>query len=689
MSELNVLTVQRDEVLAKVREIEETCEGIENENNAKKITSLNMKQANLSVQKNEIQVKLSLIERDLNIINEEIHNLSGTGIHKILKAIKNQRWFFFKNKPKVLMDKMTGILWANLDYLEWKKSPNENYTIEDVGRILKKLSIDGFTEWKLARFDDFKLMISDKTFPFHQGDRYYIKGERLWYCDMSGYNGTGLDLYDCSTSNWSNYILPCCYMLTDGAYSQNVSMDNKVYTETERLQFTLNLFVNNGLEPVFTENAITELYKKIYFEKPVLLQHLAQIQERINNLQQNVLLSSTFDHQPLLAKYKVKEIDSSIIKYYQAVISIIDEFMDKLRYYENVKSEVLRDFNVIGLKLSRKYEENPHLTESENELLSQRQTFLKKHLEIGLNNVNAQILAIKHQAESIEDRIEDINNGDNAVYELAILESEKRASFLFVVENIVTIIKRALCKIEFFEKNRRFVVNAVNLWGSWNEDYKTFKTKLKEDLKATCTEDSIEEEVYCSWYEDWQKKRFIIENQFVSIIARGLKNHLLADKENETTFAEQVLALLQIYKQGIDKFYIEERKNIYQKFAFQSGGDLQEKFETENELYKLTVSLQQKLQQIIFSIDDTEDRLFLLKWAEPLLDIQVDEILYFIKDKNLLKISEDVLIQFADLKRQNFEVYISDSKAYSDALQRREKEYNALVFKMRKDLMKA
>ena len=63
-------------------------------------------------------------------------------------------------------------------------------------------------------------------------------------------------------------------------------------------------------------------------------------------------------------------------------------------------------------------------------------------------------------------------------------------------------------------------------------------------------------------------------------------------------------------------------------------------------------------------------------------------MLDFIKYKELSKISVEVLNEFADLKSKNFEVYISDSKAYSDELQRREKEYNSLIFKMRKDLMK-
>lgn len=245
-----------------------------------------------------------------------------------------------------------------------------------------------------------------------------------------------------------------------------------------------------------------------------------------------------------------------------------------------------------------------------------------------------------------------------------------------------------MLKIEFFESNEKFAANVVKLWDSWSEDYKIFKTKLKDDLKNACEDDSIESEVYTAWYDEWQKKRFVVEERFSPLIEYGLKGRLVDITDNEATVIEKVLTLLQGYKDGIDKFYLEERKNIYQKFAFQAGGDLQEKFEAESELYKLISKLQRELQGIIFSLEKSEDRVFLLKWAEVLLDLQIDEVLDFVKYKELSKISLDVLTEFADLKRKNFEIYISDSKAYSEELQRREKEYNSLIFKMRKDLMK-
>lgn len=690
MSELNILTAQRDEVLAKIQEIEETCEGIENENNAKKLTSLNMQQANLSAQRNYLQVRLSAIERDLNKINEEIHNLSGTGLDKILNAIKKQRWFFFKNKPKVFMDKMTGILWANLDYFKWKKSPNENYTYEDVARILKKISIDGFVEWRLPKFDDFKLMISDKTFPFRQGDYYCIKGERYWYCDMSGYAGSGIDLFGLSYTNYYDAcILPSCYTLTNRSYTQNVASDNKVYTEIERLKFTLNFFVNNGLEPIFTDNAITELYKKIYIEKPVLLEQLQELQTQIESLQTVTLLSSEFDYTALLAKYDVKAIDNSIIKYYRAVQQWTDELMDKLDYYEQEKESVIRDFNIIGLKLSKKYEQNTNLTAEENELLESRQRYFQKKFSLGMSSVKSKILAVKKQSDDLEYRIDEIDNSDDAMYALAVLEQEQRASFTFVAENTAKIIRNALLKIEYFESHHQFVMNAIEIWEKWTENYRVFKTTYKEYLKASCEEDSIEEDVWVRWYENWRNIRLAIEHKVQPIIERGLRSELQTINDTKISVAEQIIAVLENYKNSIDKFFLEDRKCIYQKFVFQSGGELQEKFESESELYKCTFALQTALQEIIFSCKNAEDRVFILKWASSLLDIQIDEILDFIANNDLQKISQTILFEFATLKQKNYDAYLTDAKAYSEEKSRREKQYNSLIFKMRKDLMKA
>ncbi len=61
-------------------------------------------------------------QRD-NVMTElaEIEAISDEGRNRILEAINAQIWYFFKNNKYILMDKMTGLLWANLDYFNYRK----------------------------------------------------------------------------------------------------------------------------------------------------------------------------------------------------------------------------------------------------------------------------------------------------------------------------------------------------------------------------------------------------------------------------------------------------------------------------------------------------------------------------------------------------------------------------------------
>ena len=692
MTDLQTLTQQRDELLAKIREIESSCEGIENENNAQRVQELNLEHAQLSAQKQELSAKLSALESRLSAISSEITKLSGTGIDRILEAIKNQRWYFFKNKTKILMDRDTGILWANLNYFPYGKNGNiDCYSLSEITSVINDFNFDNMDNFRIPDCFEFWNMIYDKTFPFHYGsywqmmdDRWYwavMKDNRIYSKDTED-NGATADL----DSN-NSLIIPCsnCLVSTSN-YEKNVSPSNPNYTEKERLQFTLDLFVQNDLWPIFDDAEITELYKKIYYEKPKLLEQLQELQTQIESLQTVVLISSTFDYTALLAKYDVKAIDNSIIKYYQAIQQWTDELLEKLDYYEKEKDDVIRDFNVIGLKLGKKYESSDLLTAEENALLCERQRYFASRFSLGMTSVKSKILAVKHQAEELEYRIDEIDNGENAIHQLALLEKEERASFGFIAENTAKIIRNALKKIEYFEANHQYVVWAINAWEEWTEKYKVFKTTYQEEMKSSCEGDSIEEEVWQKWYADWQFLRFKIEQKVQPIIEKELHERIAMIEEDEISVAQQIISELEVYRDAVDLFYLEERKGIYQNFVFQSNGDVQDKLETESKLYKITADFQRALQDIVFNCAKAEDRIFILNWANSLLDIQIDDVLSIISDHDLDKSSDTILTEFSELKKKNYEIYLADAKSYGEEQARRDKQFNSLLFKMRKGL---
>lgn len=689
MSELENLKAKQKELLDKIHALEEQYEGIENEHNAQKMQELNKMQTQLIGSQNNLKQKLQSVQEKLKTINNEIDKLSSTATDKIFEAIKNQRWYFFKNKQHILMDKTTGILWANLDYFPYGKEINIGYTLNEAKTLVDNYNVDDIDDWQIPTLEVFKQMIYDKTFPFQQGDNWRIKGKYAWCCNINNWSNNEVDLDDWSTNSSTGYVLPCSYhLIQDSDYEKNVSENNPLYTEKERLQFTLDLFRKNELWPIFDDAEITDLYKKIYFEKPRLLQSLSEVETQLAQCEEVKTITVNFDYKTLLNKYDIASIDKSIIKYYEAVQKWIDELMEYLADFEQQKESVIQDCNQIGLQLSAVYKDDNNLTEAENELLKNRQYYFKDKLALGMDKVKTNLLKVKQQADDIEYTINEIDDGDNAIYELAQLEKKERASFVLIAENTAKIVNKALQKIDFFEHNRDFIVKAVEVWSKWNEDYKVFKTKQYEELKHSCEQDDIEADVWQKWYEDWQKLRFTIEEKLQPMIAKGLKGDIEAKEEQETPIIMQAIYVLNDYKIAIDNFYLEERKNIYQQYVFQNCGDLQEKFEVEKELYARTVNLQKALQNIIFNCKKEADKIFILRWIDNLIDIQINEIIQFVADNNLEQISQEVLNEFAKLKQKNYYMYLADIKAYSQEQANREKAYNSLIFKMRKGLMK-
>lgn len=703
MSELENLKARQQELLDKIQEIEEQCQGIENEHNAQKLQELNKVQAQLIGNQNNLKQQLQSVQEKLKTINSEIDKLSSTATDRILEAIKNQRWYFFKNKPHILMDKTTGIIWANLDCFPWNKGENPNdkgymycYKFKEAEELLKKYITDNIPNWEFPKKQELIHFVEDKSCPFikENSSDYRLKGYKIWITiektpSNEKFMVLNLDELKNDENRDNAFLIPCSYhLIQNNEYEKNISENNHIYTEKERLRFTLDLFRKNELWPIFDDAEITDLYKKIYFEKPRLLQALSEVETQLAQCEEVKTISANFDYTTLLNKYDIASIDKSIIKYYEAVQKWIDELMEYLADFEQQKESVIQDCNQIGLQLSTTYKDDSNLTEAENELLKNRQYYFKDKLALGMDKVKTNLLKVKQQADDIEYTINEIDDGDNAIYELAQLEKKERASFALIAENTAKIVNKALQKIDFFEYNRDFIVKAVEVWYKWNEDYKVFKTKQYEELKHSCEEDDIEAEVWQKWYEDWQKLRFTIEEKLQPMIARGLKGDIEAKEEQETPIIMQAIYVLNDYKIAVDNFYLEERKNIYQQYVFQNCGDLQEKFEVEKELYARTMNLQKVLQNIIFNCKKEADKIFILRWIDNLIDIQINEIIQFVADNNLEQISQEVLNEFAKLKQKNYYMYLADIKAYSQEQANREKAYNSLIFKMRKGLMK-
>ncbi len=152
--------------------------------------------------------------------------------------------------------------------------------------------------------------------------------------------------------------------------------------------------------------------------------------------------------------------------------------MTLIKNFDREKENTISVFNMVSLQLSKKYEDSLDLTHDENEFLRERTAFFRRKLSLGMNTAKAKILAVRRQADDLEDRIDSADS----LTELAAISREDRAPFPLVAENTARIIRNALLKVEYFEFHREFVVSAVKILSAWTEDYRVFRTSRRKDL---------------------------------------------------------------------------------------------------------------------------------------------------------------------------------------------------------------
>lgn len=341
-------------------------------------------------------------QRD-NVMAElaEIEALSEEGRSRILEAIKTQRWFFFRNNKYILMDRDTGLLWANLDYF--------NYQGGNIGNFDE---VSGIIGWVAPHLEQLRSIASNHKNPFNSGNGNRIK-KSDWYRWRISSGSVDIDTFS-NNSDRTGWLFPCNpSLIANTTYAQDVDPNSKVYSETQRLQFTLDLFTQNNLWPIFTDDEITQLYGKLYFDKPALTAKLQELNEQIAPLMAVRVLSSEFDYTSMLAQYDLPAVNSSVIKYFETLKNWTDSLMAMLEDYEREKDDTVRQFGVITLKLSKKYQDSPALLRDENNLLRERLAFFLRKLSLGMNTVKAKILAVKRQAVELEDRIDSTDSTPN------------------------------------------------------------------------------------------------------------------------------------------------------------------------------------------------------------------------------------------------------------------------------------
>ncbi len=325
-----------------------------------------------------------------------------TDKEQILQAIQAQRWFFFENNDKILFDRDTALIWANLEHFPCAKNNRKSYSNAEIKNLIQKLNVQsfgGFNTWRIPTAHEFWKTIQDKTFPFQFGQNRRIEDHFYWYvCNHGKFLIKDLD-FNCEykSKNYKEFnvhLLPCC----DAFVTSNFSSDT---------QEILYIFTANDLIPIFNDVSIDNLYKKYFSDKSA-----------------HVNFTLSFDYRKLSSSYNLILIEKSPIKYFEAVLRLTDKFLDMLQKYEAAQAEIIAESSKTALKLDSA-------------------------------ETKRKILSVKAQAERFFERLDKILGGDNSICELAALQAEPRADFEFLTENLVRIMLAFQRQVEFFAENKK------------------------------------------------------------------------------------------------------------------------------------------------------------------------------------------------------------------------------------------
>lgn len=599
----------------------------------------------------------------------------------LLDAISSQRWFYFKKRLGIIFDRTTGLVW-NTDYgLPYQNEGRGTYKREVASKIREQLLLAGVKHWEFPTEEAYSKLVSElgvTDFPYADS----LEFPPLFLIDPHS-NKPQLD---------SGSLLLCSKHFFTQNYSDQIHLKFPEYSS----QFTLELFLSHKLQPLFDNQEINGLYTKVLDNYKQGHKTSASQQTRVPRL------IFTFDPKDLLTLYPSEVIDRSFLQYGKAVQSVTELFLHKLSQYEEVNQAHLIRFEHISLKLAKSYQDSPDLSQEENQQLASYHSFFQKQFTLSTQVIREQFLSIKAQGEGLEHRAEEASQTDRSITLLAEIEQEQRVSFSLLVENMANILCTSLGKMEFFQEHEQFVNTILNTWEQVQDNYKELKSQHFQAFIRQSIHSDIKSKIYTTWLVTWGKLRFFLDSLFTPLIEFSIKGHLLepvelssqeensAEQVNTARYclAEEILRLFDGLKETINEFYLKKQVAIYEKNVKLSPTTAEATTTLQScwELYQLFSQFQENFAPLLFSIDSSDTRLFLISWSRPLLNLQVETLIHiFSQDSDAL---HPYMKELSQLKQQNFAPFVYSDRTYLQTLKQRETDFHLLTTRLKKELLK-
>ncbi len=313
---------------------------------------------------------------------DNIDNLLIDKVQQILDAIKKQRWFYIKDKPKVIFDKTTAFLWPNIEYWDFSKKTFAN------AKPSKNYKLEGFIGWNLPWANDVRIVV-EYIKPKFNGN-FWINSNSTNYAHFNiSLNNT---VYT-SSSNSRSFIYYSKVLSPtknpDNFYN-NTKADNKNYSDDEKAKMVLDIFVKNKFKVIFDKEGITDLYNKLFFDKDELIKQIQEIEDQIADLPKpGDTIVDFIDFKELIKGFDLEIINNSKLQYCKSLLKWFNLLISKLDDFKTQYQELL----VSADNYEKRIFES--CTEGDHQLIHQRTKYLSEHLNFGMESLNSDLLSFK------------------------------------------------------------------------------------------------------------------------------------------------------------------------------------------------------------------------------------------------------------------------------------------------------
>lgn len=682
-NEINIILSEKKEIsILTLEENIKKIEGFIQENNIKNGKEfLNNQNEVIDLGVQNINLK-KMIEKN----KENIERIRKEQEYSILELRKDLITYIMENNEIVLFISKNKEEWISFftkknifRFFTKKNSETFNFSKKN----LKKKTLNEKLESKYSNTYNGNTIFIDKNkyeieIGYIETNDEYEEWEEMHYDIKESYYNLTTNVNDCFSAK-VGILSKLAIVLKDVSYFYSFEEYKNIENSYENAEQVLNLLIKYDFVPLFQTSKwnFNETLKQKYLKLKEFYDTTKNIIDlKTNNINEIVEITNeknpdyNFNYELLLKNYNLNSMETNLVDYYGNIKKWIDDLSEEVSNVTNVYKEVFSTINNYQTK-------QRNLSFTDNTAFEDRKTIFDRYLIGNPEEFYKTLFSIGEKAKDYELKLNDAtNNFDFKV--LTDLEREERPSFRLIAKNTGEQWNNYAKQLNEVSENLPRITKTIEIHEKEIRDWNLLLQRKENYL----LKEDIDKSVLENWFNEWQEEYITLSKKVNNLLESYLRNVV---DENSFIF---ILEELYNFRNNIDKLFEEEVIGAHYKFAFVPGGDLQESLERKSLKFKFIIHSIDNIEKLIFSIDSPITRRFLIKWNNMWFSNEIFENVNRFSSSDYDEVMIALNRDFIKMKEDNFKEFYNDVDAYINHKKEREKEYNSLIFKMRKEIAK-